>query len=55
MSTETENSLEATSEALNAWFASVSDLSGRAYGWDRESHGDAPVLHVLRRLAGRLR
>lgn len=54
MSTATVNPLEATAEALGNWFASISELSGRAYGWHRETHG-APALHVLRRLAARLR
>jgi len=40
---------------LEAWFLNVASLSAKAFGWRRDSHGDAAVLHVLRRQAARLR
>jgi hypothetical protein len=40
---------------LDAWFRSLANLSAKAFGWDRDSHGDAAALHVLRRQAARLR
>lgn len=40
---------------LRTWFVSVADLSSKAFGWHRDRHGDAAVLHVLRRQAERLR
>jgi hypothetical protein len=47
-------SVESAAAELNAWFASVADLSAKAFGWHRDSHGDAAALHVLRRQAARL-
>jgi hypothetical protein len=44
----------ATAE-LKAWFASMADLGAKAFGWHRGRHGDAAVLHVLRRQAAKLR
>ena len=40
---------------LKAWFASMADLSAKAFGWQRDAHGDAAVLHVQRRQATTLR
>ena len=50
-----EARVEGAAAELNAWFASVADLSAKAFGWHRDSHGDAAALHVLRRQAARLR
>jgi hypothetical protein len=47
--------LKSVAGELNTWFGSVADLSAKAFGWHRDNHGDAAVLHVLRRQAARLR
>lgn len=54
MSAITAVHVESAAE-LNAWFASMTDLSAKAFGWHRDTHGDAAVLHVLRRQAATLR
>ena len=48
-------SRESAAADLDAWCASVADLSAKAFGWHRDGHGDAAALHVLRRHAARLR
>ena len=47
--------VESAGAAMSAWFVSVADLSAKAFGWNRDRHGDAAALHVLRRQAARLR
>ena len=47
--------VEGAAAELDVWFTSVADLSARAFRWQRDRHGDAAVLHVLRRQAARLR
>ena len=46
---------ETAAAEISAWFVNVAALSAKAFGWDRDSHGDAAALHVLRRQAARLR
>ncbi len=48
-------SVESAAAELTTWFASVVDVSARAFGWHRDGHGDAAALHVLRRQATQLR
>jgi hypothetical protein len=50
-----DTSVDSTAAELDAWFASLAELSAKAFGWHRESHGAAASLHVLRRQAERLR
>lgn len=50
-----DTSVDTTAAELNAWFASLAELSAKAFGWHRDSHGAAALLHVLRRQAERLR
>ena len=50
-----DSSAESAAAQLAAWFVRVGELSGKAFGWERDNHGDAAALHVLRRHAARLR
>jgi hypothetical protein len=50
-----DTGLETTAADVNAWFASLTELSAKAFGWRRDSHGAAALRHVLRRQAERLR
>ena len=47
--------VEGAAAELDVWFTSVGDLSAKAFRWQRDRHGDAAALHVLRRQAARLR
>jgi hypothetical protein len=47
--------VDGSAAELAVWFVSVADLSAKAFGWRRDSHGDAAALHVLRGHAARLR
>ena len=55
MTNATSEALDTAADEISAWFDRVADLSGHAFSWRPDHHGEASALHVLRRQAARMR